>query len=742
MPLKLSNKIIIACAVWLILPLALLGLRFYRVSSDLLRDQLKTTNLEHVKHIDAYYLTHVNDNLDFFLNLWVDESISQALESKWEHALMGYPEILSIYFADASGNFFNVPSLALPQGYDPTVRPWYLKALDHPHEVVWTSPYQDAVTEEMIFTVARTIFDTSENFLGVLAIDVTLVEMTELMELTRIGDEGRVMIIDAEGSVIVSPDQDLLGQDISDRPWAQKLFASDYGSYQFELDEALVISYTTNKMTGWKVVGVVPERELSAQIAPFRSLFYRVLWVVALWALIGIGGFIFYLHAKIIKRIGLLQTFMKKAESGDLDMPLLNPGKNPDEIEMLFISFNHMIQSQIKVLNQIKESSKSLNDTAKATLSIASAYTDSAHEQAAEMEGLNVSVERMNASINQIKNQMDAATQDISFVNSAMKEMGLSASDVANSAVSTSEAISDVLTSLETLDAEIRQINENVVLLKEKGNVSVQTVHLGKQSLTSTSNEMNTIRNNSSDLMKTIDSLGHFAEEIGDIISIIEDLTEQTSMLSINASIEASRAGEHGKGFAAVASAIGRLSEKSKLSTRSIEKLIKRIQHQIHLASEQTDANRVQIEKGVHQTLITLESFNTIESAVLKTSESIEEIALSTDKQLHVSRSILDASIRVNDLTMLVSASSQEQLATVEELSIATHKINALAEKISNETNTQSESSHELTQVSDAINTMTLEMSSASKEIESVAIELSREAETLVTSVSHFNLRD
>lgn len=748
---KLSKKIIIACLIWVLIPLLFLGIRFYRVSTGLLNDQLMQVNLEHVQHIDSYYLSHVNDNLEFFLELWIDKpellSIStspmseKTLRNEWENALLGYPEIQSIYFSSPKGDFFSSPVFAIPADFYAPERHWYKKAVET-DQTVWTSPYIDALTGNSVFTVAKRIVTGSGEIAGVLAIDVTLKEMTTLLELTRIGDAGRLIVTDLEGNVIVSPEPDLLNQNILDRDWAKNLFESDSGSYKFNVDEPLVISFTTNQETGWKVVGVIPEEELLEEIAPYRSLYTRVILFVTVWAIVGIGGFIAYIYQKLVKRIEQLQGKMKLAENGEFSQIEIVSQKKPDEIEMLFESFNHMITGQKDLLIEISESSNRLNHTSKMTLDISKAYKDSAHEQASEMAGFNEGVERLNAFIQKITEEMAEISKHIRFLSTSMNEMGDSSVDVANSAVSTSEAIADVLRSLEMLDYEIQKINNKVIELKTLGMNSVKSVQLGKESLQSTSAEMDIIQKNFGELIETIQGLESYAEEIGDILGIIEDLTEQTGILSLNASIEATRAGEHGKGFVAVASAIGRLSEKSKLSTRDIEKIITRIQESIKEATLQTDLNQSQVEKGVQQTKISLNAFNEIEKSVLSTATAIDEIAEATEKQTEVSDAILSASTRVNDLTMLVSASSEEQSATVEELVVAVQSIDLKANSIAEETRNQAENSNQLAMVSEALNLMTLEIFNASKEIECVAEELTNESDHLTTSISSFNLED
>ena len=89
---------------------------------------------------------------------------------------------------------------------------------------------------------------------------------------------------------------------------------------------------------------------------------------------------------------------------------------------------------------------------------------------------------------------------------------------------------------------------------------------------------MNTIRETIQDTSKRIKRLGESSQEIGNIIALIEEIAEQTNILALNASIEASRAGEAGRGFAVVADEVQKLAERSSNATKQIEVLVSTIQ--------------------------------------------------------------------------------------------------------------------------------------------------------------------
>jgi twitching motility protein PilJ len=107
---------------------------------------------------------------------------------------------------------------------------------------------------------------------------------------------------------------------------------------------------------------------------------------------------------------------------------------------------------------------------------------------------------------------------------------------------------------------------------------SVDVAHKGGHAVRRTIQGMNTIRETIQDTSKRIKRLGESSQEIGNIIELINDIAEQTNILALNASIQASMAGESGRGFAVVADEVQRLSERAANATRQIEVLVKTIQ--------------------------------------------------------------------------------------------------------------------------------------------------------------------
>jgi twitching motility protein PilJ len=126
--------------------------------------------------------------------------------------------------------------------------------------------------------------------------------------------------------------------------------------------------------------------------------------------------------------------------------------------------------------------------------------------------------------------------------------------------------------------ASIEEVSGNAERCSDVARHSVEVAHKGGEAVRRTIAGMNTIRETIQDTSKRIKRLGESSQEIGNIVELIEEIAEQTNILALNASIEASRAGEASRGFAVVADEVQKLAERSTNATKKIEVLVSTIQ--------------------------------------------------------------------------------------------------------------------------------------------------------------------
>jgi len=186
-------------------------------------------------------------------------------------------------------------------------------------------------------------------------------------------------------------------------------------------------------------------------------------------------------------------------------------------------------------------------------------------------DSINYAIEALRGLVATIKDSsilVDAAAKQ---TEGTSRHLVRSAETQAKQAAAASESMARMATSIE-------EVSGNAERCSDVARHSVEIAHKGGEAVRRTIAGMNTIRETIQDTSKRIKRLGESSQEIGNIVELIEEIAEQTNILALNASIEASRAGEASRGFAVVADEVQKLAERSTMATKKIEVLVSTIQ--------------------------------------------------------------------------------------------------------------------------------------------------------------------
>ncbi len=186
-------------------------------------------------------------------------------------------------------------------------------------------------------------------------------------------------------------------------------------------------------------------------------------------------------------------------------------------------------------------------------------------------DSINYAIEALRelvATINDTALQLDQAT----------RQTQAAAGHLAKASVAQSRQVAAATDAVSAMAASIEEVSGNAERSADVARHAVDVAHKGGDAVRRTIDGMNTIRENIQDTSKRIKRLGESSQEIGNIVELINDIAEQTNILALNASIQASMAGESGRGFAVVADEVQRLAERAGHATRQIEVLVRTIQ--------------------------------------------------------------------------------------------------------------------------------------------------------------------
>jgi twitching motility protein PilJ len=183
-----------------------------------------------------------------------------------------------------------------------------------------------------------------------------------------------------------------------------------------------------------------------------------------------------------------------------------------------------------------------------------------------------------NFAIEELRKLVATVNETAIMVDSAAKQTENTAANMAKAADNQTREINAATESIVSMAKSIEEVSGNAERSSDVARHSVEVAHKGGEAVRRTIDGMNTIRETIQDTSKRIKRLGESSQEIGNIIELINDIAEQTNILALNASIQASMAGEAGRGFAVVADEVQRLAERSTNATKQIEVLVRTIQ--------------------------------------------------------------------------------------------------------------------------------------------------------------------
>ena len=204
----------------------------------------------------------------------------------------------------------------------------------------------------------------------------------------------------------------------------------------------------------------------------------------------------------------------------------------------------------------------------------------------------------MNYTIDQLRSLVSTINESVSRLSDATDETQGISNELAQASKNQAQEITGASAAINEMAVSIEQVSANAAESTQVAEKSVDIAKKGSEVVRNTIRGMDTIREQIQETSKRIKRLGESSQEIGDIVSLINDISEQTNILALNAAIQASMAGEAGRGFAVVADEVQRLAERSGNATKQIEALVKTIQTDTNEAVISMEASTSEVVRG------------------------------------------------------------------------------------------------------------------------------------------------
>lgn len=274
----------------------------------------------------------------------------------------------------------------------------------------------------------------------------------------------------------------------------------------------------------------------------------------------------------------------------------------------------------------------------------------------------------MASSLGEIADNINAATTELAI---QAEEFSSNADKASTSSEQQSSAIEESSAAVEEMSRTIIDVAQNAHDASDASRESSNIAQEGRSAVQQTVNGITQIAGTVTDLSGLIEKLGANSAQIGTIVSVINDIADQTNLLALNAAIEAARAGEQGRGFAVVADEVRKLAERTSKATSEIAGMTKDIQKDTELAVVSMQRGKAQAEDGVTLAQKANESLDKIVDASERGTEMIIQIATAAEELGATASQISRTTVSVADLTResadLISKMNESsgQLATL-----------------------------------------------------------------------------
>ncbi|MFP7253897.1 methyl-accepting chemotaxis protein [Terribacillus goriensis] len=401
-------------------------------------------------------------------------------------------------------------------------------------------------------------------------------------------------------------------------------------------------AYSPIKNDQGEVVGIwyvgASDSMVASSIADFTKIFLAVLVIVVIVAIV----VVLFFTRGIKKRLGRISQAMHNAGKGDFS-DVVEDSSN-DEIGQLTMNLSEMRENLSDVMKTIAETSDQV---------------------AASSEELTASAEESSKSAELIA----AATQT-----------------AANGTELTMHHVEEVVASVEHMQTRVKEAQTNSQSIMSLSDAASRNSQDGTEAVLAVVKQMSEINNSVTEIGLFVNGLDKKSKEIGTIVNLISDISNQTNLLALNAAIEAARAGEQGKGFAVVADEVRKLAEQSANSTQLITSLISDIQAETDKAVSAMQYGAENVEEGIRKTENVNESFQSIKQAIDQVTNNVQEVSQTIEGVSVGSKSIVGVMDKVKmtarenaESNETNAAASQQQSAAMEEISASSEALSGMA---------------------------------------------------------------
>lgn len=381
------------------------------------------------------------------------------------------------------------------------------------------------------------------------------------------------------------------------------------------------------------------ESEALAGITTVTGVAVGISAIVVLLAII----ICFILGRRLMSPLVKVSTIIEEIANGDINADFGMVKETNDEIGLIIEKMKELTQSLGNIVGKIRNSSDTMS---------ANSYE-----------------------LNDTSSQTLAANNEISKA----------VEDVAEGSTGMAASISKINENLLEMSNETKDINESVNEIRNQTVAVQDSSKIMNNKIKSMQNSSQKMDEGISAISKRIETVNTTVDKVSNIVSVIEEISSETNLLSLNASIEAARAGDAGKGFAVVAQEIRVLSDNTNTELENIKQIISSLVEECRYCVQASGTIVEDNAKQKEEIKAVLDEFGSLDEQIQKTAEKADEIEELVTAMIELNDDITKSSNSLTDVSAANAAATEEMNANIEELNAMMHGVSEMAGHMNNE---------------------------------------------------------
>lgn len=381
------------------------------------------------------------------------------------------------------------------------------------------------------------------------------------------------------------------------------------------------------------------ESEALAGITTVTGLAVGISAIVVLIAII----ISFIMGRRLMRPLVKVSTIIEDVANGNIEADFSVVKESNDEIGLIIEKMKELTQSLGSIVGKIRNSSDTMssnsyefNDTSSQTLAANNEISKAVEDVAEGSTGMAASISKINENLLEMSNET--------------KDINASVDEIKNQTVAVQDSSKIMNDKIKSMQDSSHKMDEGI-----------------------------------SAISKRIETVNTTVDKVSNIVSVIEEISSETNLLSLNASIEAARAGDAGKGFAVVAQEIRVLSDNTNTELENIKQIISSLVEECRYCVQASGTIVEDNAKQKEEIKAVLDEFGSLDEQIQKTAEKADEIEELVTAMIELNDDITKSSNSLTDVSAANAAATEEMNANIEELNAMMHGVSEMAEHMNNE---------------------------------------------------------